>query len=93
MLIDILQRGMEEYNDLEMEGTIHATILNRKGKTKNRAANSSILVNTITSLAKSIHNWLVGTIGDGERHCKSTGEPRNTRQRDISFRPFINAEE
>lgn len=58
MLIDLLQNGLQGFSDLRMEETIHTTILNRKGKYKDRANNSITLVNAITPLAKNNHDWL-----------------------------------
>lgn len=57
-MIEILQHELQDHSDLRMEETIHTTILNRKGKYKDRAPNSITLVNTIKTLAKSNHDWL-----------------------------------
>lgn len=71
MLIDILQKGLQGYDeDLRMEDTVHATILNRNDKkskpgqksksSKNnkRAKNNIVLNKAISPLLTGNHDWL-----------------------------------
>lgn len=59
MLTETLQSGLQALGYLEMEETIHATILNHKGKNKNRATNNTVLVKTISPLIqKWNYDWL-----------------------------------
>lgn len=63
MLIDILQKGLEGYGeDIKMENTVHATILNRNDK-KNipgkQAADNILLTKAISPLRqKAKHDWV-----------------------------------